>query len=524
MKKQLFLLVMMLLPMVASADTWNGVSSDKSWYDENATEFYIYNAAQLKGLADLVNNDSIFFEGKTVYLQNDIDLARKNWDPIGMWYGTSFNGTFDGQNHKVSNMYFTTAQYEYVYKPIRRVGFLGESRGSVINLEVQGVIDFKREAYWSSPCIGGVVGYGKDISNVRSNIVINTWASLSSAYIGNVVGYAQNMSRIYSEGEVHFYDYSYFSTQSYYGGIVGHAQNLSECFSNVRVVIPSDGPSGWSGGLIGGIAGETSSISDAIFTGRFEVYEKNKNRATTSGCIGARATSLANIICAPSYYYCDTEKTIFKGLVVPSTSQSTVNNVYYQDTYAQGTNVVGTSVSEDYLKSGATLDGFDKDIWEFTAGSYPRLKALIPTYTIHSPLEHGSIAYCVKEGEDAVIEVKAEQGWAIEKVFVNQTDVTTQMNGSRLVFSDVQENKEIFVVYQQLPSGVRAAQTVQTFGISRTSDGFEVTGVQTSKSIAIYDLNGMELVRQSSNGKNHFALPKGFYIITANGMSKKVSF
>ena len=522
MKKQLILLMMILLPMAANADSWDGVSSDKSWYDENATEFFIYNAAQLKGLADLVNNDGIFFDGKTVYLQNDIDLANKHWEPIGFWYQTSFNGIFDGQDHAINNMYITTDQY--IYKPISCVGFFGKSRGSIINLEVQGVVDLKREAYFSSPSIGGVVGKGEDIINVRSNIVINTWSPLSSTYIGNVAGYTHNMSKINSEGEVHFYESAPFSSQSYYGGIVGHVQQLSECFSNVRIVIPSDGTPMMSAGFIGGLAGEATSISDAIFTVRFEVYEKNKNRMTSSGCISGNVFSLNNVICAPSYYYCDTEKTIFKGLVVPPTSQATVTNVYYQDTYAQGTNVVGTSVSEDYLKSGTSLDGFDKDIWKFTAGSYPRLKALIPTYTIHSPLEHGTIAYCVKEGEDALIEIKAEQGWAIEKVFVNQTDVTAQMSGNRLIISDIQEKKEIFVVYQQLSSGVKSPQAVKAFSIYSTSDGFEVTGVQTGKSIAVYDLKGTELVRQSSNGKNHFALPKGLYIITANGTSKKVSF
>lgn len=37
--------------------------------------------------------------GKTYILMNDIDLAGKNWTPIGV-----FNGTFDGNGHKIKNM------------------------------------------------------------------------------------------------------------------------------------------------------------------------------------------------------------------------------------------------------------------------------------------------------------------------------------------------------------------------------------------------------------------------------------
>ena len=98
------------------------------------------------------------------------------------------------------------------------------------------------------------------------------------------------------------------------------------------------------------------------------------------------------------------------------------------------------------------------------------------------------------------------------------------MEGNMLFLQEIQENKELFVVYKQSPSNVGAIQSHESFNIARTSDGLSVSGALQGKSIAIYDLNGKELARQVSNGNNHFALPKGFYIITTNGQSKKVSF
>lgn len=428
MKKQLLLLVMMLLPMAVSADTWDGVSSDKSWYDENQAEYYIYNAAQLKGLTDLVNNDGIFFEGKTVYLQNDIDLAGNQWEPIG--YGLAndrpFKGVFDGQNHAVINLYIDNSQLNSY--PSRFVGFFGQLNcGEIRNLELKGIVDINK-GFSSIAYVGGVVAYASNesnLTNTSSEITLNIKQLGGTPYIGNVAGSAQNLSKIYSEGAIHFYNYNDIG-QGFYGGVVGQANNLSECSSNVRVVIPAH-IAGQS--YIGGIVGYANIITDAIFTGRFEVYDTNTtNKTRWSGCIGGKVGTINRIISAPSYYSCSTNNIVRKGIVAPL--YDTANNVYYQSTYAQGTSVVGAGVSEDYLKTGAVLDGFDKDVWEFKAGKYPRLKALIPTYTIYSPLEHGSIAYCVKEGGEAVIEVKAEQGWTIEKVFVNQIDATAQMNGN----------------------------------------------------------------------------------------------
>lgn len=58
---------------------------DTSWYDnrtEGQTEFTITTAAQLRGLAELVNkNEDIFSECK-IKLGKDIDLNNEQWTPI----------------------------------------------------------------------------------------------------------------------------------------------------------------------------------------------------------------------------------------------------------------------------------------------------------------------------------------------------------------------------------------------------------------------------------------------------------
>ncbi len=89
---------------VATADTWDGTAVT-SWYNDTDTEFVITTAEQLAGLATLVDEGRTF-EGKTVKLGTDVDLASLPFNPIGHSANAkSFNGVFDGQGHTISNMY-----------------------------------------------------------------------------------------------------------------------------------------------------------------------------------------------------------------------------------------------------------------------------------------------------------------------------------------------------------------------------------------------------------------------------------
>ena len=102
-----------LLPTAAfaadSTDAWDG-TADISWYTdhETDTEYHFTTAEQLAGLAQLVNDKtaSVSFKGKTIYLNNDLDLSGYQWTPIGNGsnFGRYFAGTFDGQYHKIMNL------------------------------------------------------------------------------------------------------------------------------------------------------------------------------------------------------------------------------------------------------------------------------------------------------------------------------------------------------------------------------------------------------------------------------------
>lgn len=80
------------------------VTIDGTLYEDFATVTYLASVKDLTYFADQVNVQNNFYSGKTVKLTADIDLAGIDWEPIGQTGATQFKGTFDGQNHTISNL------------------------------------------------------------------------------------------------------------------------------------------------------------------------------------------------------------------------------------------------------------------------------------------------------------------------------------------------------------------------------------------------------------------------------------
>lgn len=100
------MMVMTLMPAAALAD---GVTADTTWYDAEKSEFVLMDAADLLGFAQLVNENN-WFEGKTVKLGADIDLAGIEWTTIGEVDRVPsyvFKGIFDGQGYKIENLSYS---------------------------------------------------------------------------------------------------------------------------------------------------------------------------------------------------------------------------------------------------------------------------------------------------------------------------------------------------------------------------------------------------------------------------------
>ena len=169
-------------------EKWDG-SVDTSWYNAEATEFKLYTAEEIAGLAQLVDSGETF-EGKTIKLESDLDLSAdgKCFEPIGSYRKDKpFKGTFDGNGHTISNMSQNTWALDngYSYGDLG-LGLFGAVEDAIIkNVTLDGA-----EISGESAICGTVVGCAYGDCTFENITVTNTKCNDYQYYAGGVVGWA----------------------------------------------------------------------------------------------------------------------------------------------------------------------------------------------------------------------------------------------------------------------------------------------------------------------------------------------
>lgn len=363
--------------------TW-GDFADTSWYvgHEDATEYHIATVEELAGLAKLINeqDNSVMFEGKTVYLDNDLDLAGYEWisignglnqgkDPDGYY---SFCGTFDGQGHVISNLYshdslldnddnfipdsnLATPHGRDVYK----TGLFGSVyEGTIKNLGVENA------DIWIDPNDVSTYGEGILVDFLEDSTVENCWTT------GSITG-----------GK-------YF--EKFIGGIVGTILgncNVSGCYSKATITGNYDGsgytdPNGAKpmdnydslGGIVGGMISGNVTISDCWFDGEIAV---NSIQAAVGGIAGYIDGEVKNCLVATTDIGKDSIEEETNTCWVGYLGNGTVaNNYWYTDDRYEATplgeevnKAAGKAVSD--FKSADVLKGLQTNegaVIEWVAG------------------------------------------------------------------------------------------------------------------------------------------------------------
>ena len=267
------------------AKTW-GDKADTSWYvHETESEYHIKTAEELAGLAQLVNADpgKTNFAGKTIYLDNDIDLSGHEWISIGTVLGGdypeySFCGVFDGQGHVISNLYSHESDIkgaDETHNLLRNALF-----GSIYNGEVKnlGVADAE---IWIDPKDDSAAGKGILVDWMGKSKITNCWTS-GSIYSGTKI-------------------------EKNIGGIVGITMQgctISGCYSTATLTgnfTNSEGyykgsnPAKWPTDTIGGIVGARFdgdlTVTDCWFDGKIVV---NSIQAAVGGIVGCANIATVN--------------------------------------------------------------------------------------------------------------------------------------------------------------------------------------------------------------------------------------
>ena len=264
------------------AKTW-GDKADTSWYvHETESEYHIKTAEELAGLAQLVNADpgKTNFAGKTIYLDNDIDLSGREWISIGTGKGGSdpdysFCGVFDGQGHVISNLYSHESYIEGAdesHNLLRNALF-----GSVYNGEVKN-LGVENADIWIDPSDDSAAGKGILVDWMGKSQITNCWTSGS----------------IYSGTEI----------EKNIGGIVGVTEQgctISGCYSTATLTgnftnsegyYPPDAlPPDTIGGIVGARFDGSLTVTDCWFGGKIIV---NSTLAAVGGIVGYTDTELGS--------------------------------------------------------------------------------------------------------------------------------------------------------------------------------------------------------------------------------------
>ena len=254
------------------------VSTDTEMTPEEDGSYLIESVADLYWFAEAVNNGNTF-SGKTVKLANDINLANQQWMPIGN-STTSFQGTFDGQNHIISNLTINGEGKS-------NQGLFGmTTNGEIKNLTVN-------NAKVSGRLNVGVVA-GTPYTSKYTNIKVTGHVEVNGfAYVGAVGG-----KSAYANWEnitVNVDETSYVNANSvengtayrtYVGGVVGFNGEGGHSFKNITSNIDVKGSTCDVGGLFG-IAHYGNQFENCVCTGDVEIY--NASEAADAEEIGGIA-------------------------------------------------------------------------------------------------------------------------------------------------------------------------------------------------------------------------------------------
>jgi hypothetical protein len=181
--------------------------------------------------------DGETYEGKHIALTADIDLAGKRWVTIGKINTDEpngevrlFKGTFDGENHAVSNM---IVFYNGRKDDWDSVGLFHTNKGVIKNLNLTNIhVENSMEVI----AVGGLAGYNMDTGRILNcNVSGYVQGSMVGGFVGDNSGAIVNCSANVTVIGIQKGSGPEFSSHGL-GGFVGVNQALIEnCFAKGRL-------------------------------------------------------------------------------------------------------------------------------------------------------------------------------------------------------------------------------------------------------------------------------------------------
>lgn len=316
-------LVWIAVPVSARAegetvDTWDGKTIAGGFAAGDGTQddpFQIETAAQLAHFAKTVNEGEAYLY-KYIVLTADIDLANKEWTPIGN-HSNPFKGNFNGDNHTVTGM--------QISGELDRVGLFGECTKHNVNSAIKN-ITVKDSVICGINFVGAIVGYAEEINIENCRSIGNTINGKTD--VGGICGKIGG----YSVGKVsQCYNSSKVTGRGRVGGIAGMGGIAENCLNTGEIMIINKAYQSAGGGIFG-------------------IFDDTTASASITACV-----NLGKVSGGES----------FGGIVGSTDSKSTghISNCYYNMDAITGGFDAGTALTAGQL-CGALPKGLDPTIWK----------------------------------------------------------------------------------------------------------------------------------------------------------------
>lgn len=317
-------LVWIAVPVSARAETnvWDGtIASGFAGGDgTQGNPFQIETAAQLAHFAKTVNEGEAYLY-KYIVLTADIDLANKEWTPIGN-HSNPFKGNFNGDNHTVTGM--------QISGELDRVGLFGECTRYNVYSAIKN-ITVKDSVINGKSGVGAIVGSAVEINIENCRSIANKIKG--ERRVGGICGYFCGYSH---GGKVsQCYNSSKVTGRKSAGGIAGMGDRCSaeNCLNTGEITVTTTGTQSACGGIFGTFNDTNTTLP-----------------ATITACV-----NLGKVSGGKS----------FGGIVGSTDSGSTghVSNCYYNMDAITGGFDAGTALTAGQL-CGALPEGLDSTIWK----------------------------------------------------------------------------------------------------------------------------------------------------------------
>lgn len=301
-----------------TVDTWDGTAIAGGFAAGDGTQddpFQIETAAQLAHFAKTVNEGEAYLY-KYIVLTADIDLANKEWTPIGN-HSNPFKGNFNGDNHTVTGM--------QISGELDRVGLFGECTKHNVNSAIKN-ITVKDSVICGINFVGAIVGYAEEINIENCRSIGNTINGKTD--VGGICGKIGG----YSVGKVsQCYNSSKVTGRGRVGGIAGMGGIAENCLNTGEIMIINKAYQSAGGGIFG-------------------IFDDTTASASITACV-----NLGKVSGGES----------FGGIVGSTDSKSTghISNCYYNMDAITGGFDAGTALTAGQL-CGALPDGLDSTIWK----------------------------------------------------------------------------------------------------------------------------------------------------------------